>query len=90
MTGRGVRCIWTAAKAGEMQKAMELDRINSLCLGGIYNRFSGPVQNISGQKFALKLMGLFSDERTIVDQPLDEAAYRRIASVLEENREWLA
>ena len=90
MTGRGVRCIWAAAKAGETNRAMKLDRLNSLCLGGIYNRFSGPVQNIAGQKFALKLMGVFSDERAMVDQPLDEAAHRRIARVLEENREWLA
>src|SRR4029079_6385651 len=82
LTGRGVRCIWTAAKSGDLQKAIELDRRNSLCLGTIYNRFSGGLQNIAGQKYALKLMGLFTDERAMVDQPLDEASHERIARVL--------
>lgn len=90
MTGRGVRCIWSAAKAGDMRKALDLDRRNSLCLGRIYNRFSGPVQNIAGQKYALKKLGLFSDERALVNQPLDAAAHQRIEKVLAENSEWLA
>lgn len=90
MTGRGVRRIWTAAKAGQTREAIELDRLNSLCLGRIYNHFVGPVQNVAGQKFALKLMGVFSDERTMVSQPLDAEAQERVAHVLEQNREWLA
>jgi 4-hydroxy-tetrahydrodipicolinate synthase len=89
MTGRGVRCIWSAAKDGQMQRALELDRRNSLFLGRVYNRLSGPVQNVAGQKFALKLMGLLSDERAMVDQPLNATAHDRIARALEENREWI-
>jgi 4-hydroxy-tetrahydrodipicolinate synthase len=89
ITGRGVRRIWAAATGGDMQSALALDRTNSLCLGAIYNRFSGPLQNISGQKFALKLMGLLADERTMVDQFLDDGAQRRIARALEENSQWL-
>ena len=42
----------------------------------------GPVQNIAGQKYALKLLGLFSHERTMVNQTLDEAARGRIEAVL--------
>jgi dihydrodipicolinate synthase/N-acetylneuraminate lyase len=90
MTGRGVRCTWSAAQEGEIQRAIQLDRRNSLFLGRIYNRLSGPVQNIAGQKFALKLMGLFSHERAMVDQPLNGAAHDRIAGALAENQEWIA
>ncbi len=89
MTGRRVRCIWSKAKAGQIEEALELDRENSLCLGRIYNRFAGPVQNIAGQKYALKLMGVFADERTVVSQPLDEASRERITRIVEDNRQWL-
>ena len=89
MTGRRVRCIWEKATSGHMREAFNLDRENSVFLGRIYNRFEGPVQNIAGQKYVLKLLGLFADESVLVDQPLDEASRQRIARVLEEDREWL-
>lgn len=89
LTGRRVRSIWSKASSGEVAEALELDRQNSLCLGHIYNRFGGPVQNIAGQKFALKLLGLFSDERVMVDQALDACARERIARTVDANRHWL-
>jgi 4-hydroxy-tetrahydrodipicolinate synthase len=90
MTGRRVRSIWSKACAGNSAEALALDRENSLCLGHIYNRFAGPVQNIAGQKFALKLLGLLADERVMVDQTLDDCSRERIARAVEANRHWLA
>jgi dihydrodipicolinate synthase/N-acetylneuraminate lyase len=90
LSGRGLRKIWDAVKSEKIAHALELDRMNSLCLAKIYNRINGPVQNIAGQKYALKLMGVFEHEHTLVDQPLAEADRRRIGAVLDENREWLA
>jgi len=90
MTARRVRSIWAKACSGKLDEAMALDRENSLCLGHIYNRFTGPVQNIAGQKFALKLLGVLSDERVMVDQALDDCSRERIARVVDANRHWLA
>lgn len=90
ITGRRVRCIWSKTQYGLTAEAQELDRANSLFLGSLYNRLAGPVQNIAGQKHALKLMGLFDHDRVLVDQVLDDASRQRIANVLEENRQWIA
>lgn len=89
LTGRLVREIWRRAVAGRMQEAMDLDRRNAIFLGGVYNRFSRPLQNVAGQKYALKLLGVLDHDAVLVDQRLDEASHRRIAAAVEENRCWL-
>lgn len=90
LTARRVRRIWNQALSGKIDEALTLDSQNSLCLARLYNRLSGPVQNIAGQKFALKLLGLLDHAYVMVDQPLGELDRQRIGQVLDENREWLA
>ena len=89
LTARLVRSIWEKVQQGPTAEARELDRQNSLFLGRVYNRLAGPVQNVAGQKYALKLMGILEHEALLVDQRLDDASRHRIAGVLAENADWL-
>ena len=90
LTGLRVRAIWECARAGNMVEALALDRQNALFLAGIYNRFSRPLQNTIGQKYALGLLGVLDHETTLVEQHLDDASKSRIAAILAGQREWLA
>lgn len=88
LTGRRVRTIWTQAQSCTAE-ALALDRENSLFLGTVYNRFHRPLENVIGQKFALKLLGIFDHETVVIDQTLTEASRRRIAEAVERDRAWL-
>jgi dihydrodipicolinate synthase/N-acetylneuraminate lyase len=90
LTARRVRSIWECAANGQMGDAFSLDRENSVCLGTIYNRFSSPLQNIVGQKYALKLLGVLDHVGVRVNQRLDAASCERIRQALEENWDWVA
>ena len=87
LTGRRVRQIWDLARRGEHLQALALERELSLCLAQIYNRFSRPLQNVAGQKHALKLLGAM-DHDTAVEQHLSDADRARIAKAVEQNP-WL-
>lgn len=89
LTARRVRTIWEKASQGLMREAMDLDRENSLFLGAVYNRFSRPLQNVAGQKYALKLLGVFDSEAVLIDQPMNDVSKQRIAAAIEQNRDWL-
>lgn len=89
LTANRTRTIWEKAKTGDFQDAIRLDREKALFLGTIYNRFSRPLQNIIGQKYAMKLMGLLNDPCVMVDQSLDTASCRRIQTAIDANRHWL-
>jgi dihydrodipicolinate synthase/N-acetylneuraminate lyase len=88
LTGRRVRHIWTQA-LNSTAEALALDRENSLFLGTVYNRFHRPLENIAGQKYALKLLGVFDSERVVVDQFLSEASRQRIADAVVRDHLWL-
>ena len=90
LTGRRIRAIWEKANAGQLKEAFELDRDNSIFLATIYNRFSRPLQNTLGQKYALKLLGVFDHETVILDQHLDDASRARIAKAVEADKRWIA
>lgn len=77
------------AKDGRMREAFTLDRERTLCMGQLYNRFSHPLQNIVGQKYALRVLGCIAHEATAVHQPLDDASRERIEKTVEEFRAWL-
>jgi dihydrodipicolinate synthase/N-acetylneuraminate lyase len=89
LTARKVRCTWNKATAGLMREAVDLDRENSLFLGTVYNRFSRPLQNIIGQKYALKVLGVFDHVGVAADQSLDDESRVRIERAVEQNRTWL-
>lgn len=89
LTGRRVRAIWEMAGNGKAAEAMRLDRENSMFLGTVYNRFSHPLQNTIGQKYALKLLGILEHETVLLDQSLDEASKARIAEAVSKDREWI-
>lgn len=90
LTARRVRRIWELCAQGAVTcEALDLDRKNSLFLSAIYNRLSGPLQNIVGQKYALRLLGVLDHETVVVDQVLDDASRRRIEALMERNRSWL-
>jgi 4-hydroxy-tetrahydrodipicolinate synthase len=89
LTARRVRAIWEMGSNGQFDEARELDRENSLFLGTVYNRFSHPLQNTIGQKYALKLLGILETETVLLDQCLDEASKARISAAVEQSREWL-
>jgi dihydrodipicolinate synthase/N-acetylneuraminate lyase len=89
LTARRVRCIWQKASEGRMPEAAAMDRENSLFLGAVYNRFSRPLQNVIGQKYALKLLGILDHETVLLDQYLDEASKKRVSDAVEQNRSWL-
>ena len=90
LTGLRVRAIWRLAESGRLRDAIELDRENSLFLAAVYNRFSRPLQNTIGQKYALKLLGTFDDPTVAIEQSLDEASRARIATAVEADMGWLA
>jgi 4-hydroxy-tetrahydrodipicolinate synthase len=89
LTGKRLRQILEAVRAGKIDEAMKLDREASLCLAMIYNRLSRPLQNVAGQKHALKLLGAMDSDFTL-EQTLDDASRVRIAAAVEKNRSWLA
>lgn len=85
LTGRRVRMVWDAVLAGHWDEALTLHRQTSLFLGTVYNRFSRPLQNVAGQKHALKLLGALGSDAAI-EQMLDDAARDRVAKAVEELR----
>jgi dihydrodipicolinate synthase/N-acetylneuraminate lyase len=89
LTGHRVRTIWNLASCGRLREAIELDRENALFLATIYNRCTRPVQNTIGQKYALKLLGIFDDSLVAIDQSLDEASRARIARAVDADLKWL-
>lgn len=89
LTARRVRSIWQKAAEGRIEEAMAMDRENSLFLGTVYNRFSRPLQNVIGQKYALKLLGVLDYETALLDQVLDDGSHRRISEAVEKHRSWL-
>lgn len=89
LTGRRVRVIWEMAGNGKAAEARNLDRENALFLGTVYNRFSHPLQNTIGQKYALKLLGVLDHETVLLDQYLDDASKARIAEAVSTSREWI-
>src|SRR4051812_14840119 len=89
LTGKRLRQIIDAVRAGRIDEAMKLDREASLCLATIYNRLTRPLQNIVGQKHALKLLGAM-DEDFAIEQSLDDASRARIAAAVQKHRSWLA
>ena len=90
LTGRWVRAIWDAAAAGRAQDAAGLDREKALFLAQVYNRFSRPLQNTVGQKYALAYLGCMDEAASVaIDQRLDDAARGRIRAAVDANRKWL-
>ena len=89
LTARWVRSIWEAAAADGLAKAMEMDREKALFLAAVYNRFSRPLQNTVGQKYALSLLGCLDSERMAIDQRLEEEDRTRIRDAVDAHREWL-
>ena len=89
LTGRWVRAIWEAARQGQREQALAMDRQRCLFLGQVYNRFSRPLQNVIGQKYALRLLGCLDHEAVCVDQALDNSARERIRLAVETHRTWL-
>lgn len=86
LTGIWVREILEAVEAGEWDRAMKLNREKALFLADVYNRFSRPLQNTVGQKYALKILGVFGSEAVVVDQQLDDDSRRRIEKAVEKAR----
>jgi dihydrodipicolinate synthase/N-acetylneuraminate lyase len=89
LTARRVRAIWDAVRNGDFGTAVQLDRENALFLGSVYNRFSRPLQNMIGQKYALKLLGVFDEVGVASDQTLDSDACARIRTAVEKDMMWL-
>jgi len=89
LTGLWVRRIWELMEEGKYQEAEDLDRKKALFLAQIYNRFSRPLENTIGQKYALKLLGCLDHETVVIEQSLDEAARQRIKDAVEASRKWL-
>lgn len=89
LTARRVRRIWQLVSDGRLEEAIELDRRNSLFLAAIYDRFLTATRATIGQKYALKLLTVFSDESLLLDQELDADARERIGAVLSEHHDEL-
>ncbi len=89
LTGRWVRQIWDKAGEGRLADALAMDRAKAMFLARVYNRFSRPVQNIMGQKYALKLLGVFDHDAVAVNQTLDDAARTRIREAVAEYRNFI-
>ncbi len=66
-----------------------LDRTHALCLMRVYNRFHRPLQNIAGQKYALKVLGVFEHEIMVADQRLTDRDRLRVEAAVNEYRSWL-
>ncbi len=89
LTAIWVRKIWELMNQGKWQEAMEMDRRKALFLAAVYNRFSRPLQNTMGQKYALKLLGAMNNETVVINQKIDEAARARIRKAVEDNKDLL-
>jgi dihydrodipicolinate synthase/N-acetylneuraminate lyase len=86
LTARWVRAIWSQARTGDLRQAIEADREKALFLAAVYNRFSRPLQNTVGQKYALMLLGCLDSEAVVIDQTLDEASRNRIRAAVDAHR----
>ncbi len=89
LTALAVRAIWAAACEGRWEEAFRIDRENSLFLASVYNRFSRPLQNIAGQKYALQLLGVFQSIECCVDQAVDDLSRARIEQAVTAYLGWL-
>ena len=89
LTGKHVRQIWETAKSGDFQKASQMDRENSICLGRIYNRFSRPLENVLGQKYALHLLGAMDYAVDVDGKQLSDSAKERVKKAVDDHRSWL-
>lgn len=89
LTGRWVRRIWDTAGEGKLADAMAMDRAKAMFLARVYNRFSRPLQNAMGQKYALKLLGVLDHDTVAVNQSLDDAARTRIREAVAEYRNFI-
>jgi dihydrodipicolinate synthase/N-acetylneuraminate lyase len=89
LTGAWMREVRRLLDEGSYVEAQELDRQKALFTGQIYNRFSRPLQNTIGQKYALKLLGILDHETVIIPQTLDDASHERIRIAVDANRKWL-
>jgi len=88
LTGKWVRTIWESMRSGRIDEALEMDRRKTRFLASVYSRFSRPLQNTIGQKYALKVLGVFDHEAVVIDQALDDASRARIEQAVEVHREW--
>lgn len=89
LTGRWVRKIWDLAGEGKIAEAMDLDFKKSLFLAKVYNRFSRPLQNAAGQKYALQLLGALDNAAVVNGQSLDDNARARVKEAVEEYWEFV-
>ena len=89
MTARRVRRIWELALVGNYREAIELDRINSLFLAAVYDRFLTSARATIGQKSVLKLLQVCDHETVILDQTLDGEARTRIEAALKSHHDEL-
>ncbi len=90
VTAKIVREIWRCGQVSDWMQATELDRLKSLCLAKIYNRFSSPLQNIAGQKYALQLLDGFGEYVDVLaDQKLSQSDRGRVEQAVESCRSWL-
>ncbi len=89
LTGRWIRSIWDAVMRGDLDQAVAMDRAKALFLASVYNRFSRPLQNVIGQKYALKLLGVFNSECVAMNQYLNDDDRRRISEAVAAHREWI-
>ena len=89
LTGWQVRHIWNMTRDGHIAEAMKLDRERALCLGEIYNRFSTPLQNVLGQKYALHLLGAMDHAVDSDGKQLDDKAKQRVKAAVDAHIDWL-
>lgn len=90
LTGKWVRTIWEAVKAGDLDEALALDRAKALFLSAVYNRYSpGPLQTAVGQKHALKILGVLDSDMTAGDQVLNDTDRARIRKAVDAHRNLL-
>ncbi len=87
LTGHWVRKIWDLMGQGKISEAMELDRRKSLFIAKVYNRFSRPLQNAVGQKYALQLLGALDNAAVVNGQTLDDNGRARIKEAVAEYRD---
>jgi len=84
------RSIADAVDAGNLEKASELQRIMLRIFDGIYGKNLSTIW--SGQKYALKKIGIIASEKTLVpleEEALDEKAKNRIEKCLADFSEYL-
>jgi Dihydrodipicolinate synthase/N-acetylneuraminate lyase len=94
MASLGAKLFKSIAKAvdsGDREEAFELQRTMVAIYGGIYGADLSTIQ--SGQKYALKRLGILASERSLVpaeDRALTEAERQRIEACLAEYGQYLA